>query len=130
MRKLIWTTLIIVIIPMGLFAIKEIGASTQPISKSTGAVIFVSNRAQDVGTIDVYIDRQLVKANLSTTDPEVSIEVSPGSHLIDIFPAGQHVVLIKTTDLVVGANRSYHFSLTGREADWSVALVSVDAVVG
>jgi uncharacterized protein DUF4397 len=122
MRKVIWTTLVIVSVFVGLFIIKAVGASAQPTTRTASAVISVSNSAPDVGAIDVYIDHQLAKANLSTTDPAISIEVAPGNHLIDVFPAGQTVVLIKTTELAVAANHTYRFSLSGRTSDWSVAL--------
>ena len=60
----------------------------------------------------------------------VSIEVAPGNRLIDIVPAGQNTVLIKTTEVTVSADHTYNFTLAGLKADWSVALVPADGAAG
>jgi Domain of unknown function (DUF4397) len=126
MHKTIWTTLFIVGLSAVLLVAKALGAFTHTQIRMGNAVVALSNSAQDVGAIDVYIDHNLVKANLAATDPTVYMELAPGDHVVDVFPAGGNVVLVKTTDLDFKRDHTYHLTLTGLDADWSVALAVAD----
>ena len=109
-----------------LLVIKEFGSYAQIQIKMGSAVFSLTNAAQDVGAIDVYIDHKLVKAALQKTDPAFFMQLTPGNHLIDVVPAGENITLIKTTELAFKANHTYQLTLAGREADWSVALGVAD----
>ena len=69
MRKYIGTILIIVSFCTALFVSKGFGAFVPVAAKTEHATITLTNASPDAGAIDVYIDHQLAKTNVSTTDP-------------------------------------------------------------
>jgi hypothetical protein len=129
MGKIMWTTLLVIGLATALLLSMGLGVLAQTRAAPDSAVITFTNDAPDVPAIDVYIDRNLVIAGLSNTDPAVMIQVASGDHLVDVVPAGADVVLIKTTDLVFETDHSYGLTLAGQQADWSVALVVTDDTV-
>jgi hypothetical protein len=74
----------------------------------------------------VYIDRSRVIEDLHMSDPMVYMRLTPGKHLIDVIPAGENIILIKTTEMAFEAGHTYQVTLVGLEADWSVKLVAKD----
>jgi uncharacterized protein DUF4397 len=126
MPKYLWTTLVIVGFCAVLVVTKVFGAYTQTQVPMDNAVVVVTNAAPDVEVIDVYIDHQLVLQHLSTTDLTDYLQLTPGNHLIDVAPAGENTMLIKTTELAFEAGHTYQLALDGLKADWSVALRAID----
>ena len=47
-----------------------------------------------------------------------------------IVPAGENIVLIKTTELAFKADHTYQLTLDGLKADWSVELRAIDETAG
>jgi hypothetical protein len=129
MGKIMWTTLLVVGLGAALLLTAELGVLAQTRPAPDHAVIAFTNDAPDIPAIDVYIDRNLVIAGLSNTDPAIMIQVTTGEHLVDVVPAGANVVLIKTTDLIFETDHSYQLTLAGQQADWSVALAVTGSTV-
>jgi uncharacterized protein DUF4397 len=121
MRKVMWTMLTIVSVAAGLFATSGLTAA-----KTGSAVITLTNASMDVGTIDVYIDHVRVTEGLQMTDPAFSTQIAPGHHLIDVFPAGENIVLIETTAMTFESDHIYQLALIGLQAGWTVQLVAID----
>jgi hypothetical protein len=129
MQKYMWTTLFIVGLCGVLLVVKAFGASAQTQIRMSNAVMILTNAAPDVGPVDVYIDYNRVIENLHMADEAFYTQVAPGNHLIDVVPAGETVILIKTTELAFEAGHTYQLALDGLMADWSVALVALDVTV-
>lgn len=91
-----------------------------------GVIIALTHAAQDVGAVDIYIDHNLMIEDFSSTNPTVSIQVTPGNHLIDVFPAGESVVMTKTTELAFEADHTYQLVLIAPETETSVEFLVLD----
>jgi Domain of unknown function (DUF4397) len=126
MRKNIRTTLFVLGSGAVILVTLGVGTSVQPLIDVGNSNIAFTNAAQDVGAIDIYVDHELVIEHLANTDPAVHIQLAPGHHLVDVFPGGENVVLIKTTELSFEADHAYQLILTGLATDWSVALKAID----
>jgi uncharacterized protein DUF4397 len=126
MLKYIRISLFIVGLTAVLLVAKAFGAYPQTQIKSSKAIVTLTNAAPDVSAIDVYIDHQLVKADLAATEATVYMQMAPGKHLIDVFPAGQNTCFIKTTELVFETGHMYQFILVRLPAEPTVRLLVLD----
>ena len=123
MHKYTRATLVIAGLAAVLLGATGFEVSVQPRPQS---VVTFANASADVGAVDVYMDHKLIIEDFANTDPTVDIQLTPGDHLVDVFPAGESIVLIKTTELNFEADHRYQLTLDGLEADWSVALAVAD----
>ena len=124
MQKYGWTILFIAGLLGVLLTAKGFSASAQ--TRASSAEITLAYAAPEAGAIDVYVDHELAIRNFSSGDPAVSIQVSQGDHLVDVFPAGGDIVMMKTTEMAFEAGHSYRIVLDGSEAGGSVALGIAD----
>lgn len=126
MLKYIRVPLFIVGLTAVLLVTKAFGAYPQTQIKLSKAIVSLTNAAPDVSAIDVYIDHQLVKADLAVTEATVYMQLALGKHLIDVFPADQNTSLIKTTELVFETGHMYQLILVRLQAEPSVRLLVLD----
>lgn len=125
MFKFVYGALIVValLIARGFNSVAFVG------QQDSQAVIAVSYGAEDTGAIDIYVDQTLVVENFSSSDSTVYIQVAAGDHLLDVVPAGEQIVMMKTTEMDFEAGHTYQLLFTHSMSQASLEIMAIDETI-